>query len=73
MGESADVPVLQRLTRAIGHRTFGGRLEMKHLRFAERAAVRTIHTPEGDNRDWDAIDRFAADIAEELLSAHLAA
>jgi menaquinone-dependent protoporphyrinogen oxidase len=27
-GEPADVPVLMRLTRAIAHRTFGGRLEM---------------------------------------------
>jgi menaquinone-dependent protoporphyrinogen oxidase len=72
-GESADIPVLLRLTRATQHRTFGGRLEMKHLRFAERAVVRTIHAPDGDGRDWDAIDRFAGEIAEELLGAHMAA
>ncbi len=72
-GEPADVPVVERLTRAVGHRTFGGRLEMKHLRFNERAAVRTIHAPEGDGRDWADVDRFAGEIAEELLQEHIAA
>jgi menaquinone-dependent protoporphyrinogen oxidase len=71
-GEAADIPVLSRLTRANGHRTFPGRLEMKHLHFAERAIARTIHAPEGDSRDWDAIDRFAADVAEALLQLHVA-
>jgi menaquinone-dependent protoporphyrinogen oxidase len=72
-GESADVPVLMRLTRAVDHRTFGGRLEMRHLRFAERAVARAIHAPEEDDRDWDAIDAFAGDIADEVLGAHMAA
>lgn len=62
----ADVPVLLRLTRARGHRRFGGRLEMRVLRFDERALVRTIHAPEEDRRDWAAIDRFAGEIAEDL-------
>jgi menaquinone-dependent protoporphyrinogen oxidase len=66
-GEPADVPVLMHLTHAIAHRAFGGRLEMKHLRFEERAIARMIHAPEGDSRDWDAIDRFAGEVAEELL------
>ena len=72
-GQAADIPVLRRLTRATGHQTFGGRLEMKHLHFTERAIARTIHAPEEDSRDWDAVDRFAGEIAEELLGAHLAA
>jgi len=72
-GTPADVPVLMRLTHAIGYRSFAGRLEMRRLHFAERAAVRTIHAPEGDRRDWDAIDRFAGEIADELLRAHVAA
>lgn len=69
-GQAADVPVLRRLTSAVDHRTFGGRLEMKTLHFAERAIVRTVHVPEGDSRDWDAIDRFAGRIAEQLLGAY---
>ncbi|HSC01665.1 MAG TPA: flavodoxin domain-containing protein [Solirubrobacteraceae bacterium] len=66
-GVAADVPVLVRLTGAVGHRTFGGRLEMKSLHFAERAVVRTTHVPEGDSRDWDAVERFGGEIAEQLL------
>ena len=69
-GEAADIPVLRRLTRAKDHRTFGGRLEMRHLNFAERATARTMHVPDGDSRDWDAIDRFAGEIAEEFLAAY---
>jgi len=72
-GKPADVPVLMRLTQAIDHRTFAGRLNMRHLHFAERAAVRTIHAPEGDSRDWGAIDRFAGEIADELAGADAAA
>jgi menaquinone-dependent protoporphyrinogen oxidase len=71
--EPADVPVLLRLTRARGHRRFGGRLEMRFLRFDERAHVRTTHAPEEDRRDWDAIDRFAGEVAESLLRSQIAA
>jgi menaquinone-dependent protoporphyrinogen oxidase len=71
--EPADVPVVLRLTRARGHRGFGGRLDMRHLRFDERALVRTIHAPEEDRRDWEAIDHFAGEIAESLLRSRLAA
>lgn len=66
-GTPSDVPVLMRLTQALDHRNFRGRLEMSRLHFAERAMARTIHAPEGDSRDWDAIDRFAAEISDELL------
>jgi len=72
-GTPADVPVLMRLTHAIDHRTFPGRLEMRHLHFAERAAVRRIHAPEGDCRDWAAIDNFAGEIADELPGKPVAA
>jgi menaquinone-dependent protoporphyrinogen oxidase len=65
--EPADVPVLLRLTRARGHRRFGGRLIVSHLRFEERALARTIHVPAEDRRDWAAIDRFAGEIADDLL------
>ena len=71
-GTPADVPVVMRLTGAIGYRTFPGRLDMRRLDFPERAVVRTIHAPEGDSRDWDAVDRFAGEIADELLRAHVA-
>ncbi|MBV9001847.1 MAG: flavodoxin, partial [Solirubrobacterales bacterium] len=34
-GTPADVPVLMRLTGAIGHHTFPGRLDMSRLQYAE--------------------------------------
>jgi menaquinone-dependent protoporphyrinogen oxidase len=71
-GTPADVPVLMRLTRALRHRTFGGRIEMRSLHFAERAAARVIHAPEGDSRDWDAVDGFAGEIADEIFVARVA-
>ena len=72
-GTPADVPVLMRLTRALGHRTFAGRLDLRRLQYAERAVVRTMHAPSGDSRDWAAIDRFAREIADELSGAPIAA
>jgi len=72
-GTPADVPVLMRLTHALGHRTFAGRLDMTRLHFAERGLARASHVPEGDSRDWDAIDRFAGEIADELMGADAAA
>lgn len=72
-GEAADVPVLLRLTRARGHRTFAGRLDVERLHFTERAVARTIHAPDGDRRDWDAIDLFAGEIADALLRARAVA
>lgn len=72
-GEAADVPVLRQLTRARGHRTFPGRLDMKGLHFTERAMARTIHAPDGDSRDWEAVEGFAGEIADALLHPRLVA
>ena len=72
-GESADVPLLVDRVRAREHRVFAGRLERASLGFAERAAVKAVHAPEGDCRDWDAIDAFAGEIASELAAQKAAA
>ena len=65
-GESADAEQLIDLVRARGHRVFAGRLERASVGFAERAAAKAVHAPEGDCRDWDAIDGFAGEIASQL-------
>jgi menaquinone-dependent protoporphyrinogen oxidase len=65
-GESSDGKQLIELVRARAHRVFAGRLERASLGFAERAAAKAVHAPEGDCRDWDAIDAFAGEIAAEL-------
>jgi menaquinone-dependent protoporphyrinogen oxidase len=65
-GESADTEQMVDLVGARAHRVFAGRLERVSLGFAERAAAKAVHAPEGDCRDWDAIDAFAGEIASEL-------
>ena len=72
-GESADTERLGELVGARGHELFAGRLERSSLGFAERATAKAVHAPEGDCRDWDAIDAFAGEIASRLLAAGEAA
>jgi menaquinone-dependent protoporphyrinogen oxidase len=69
--EPADIAKLVKLTGAWEHRMFSGRLDRQRLGFAERAAVKAVHAPEGDCRDWSAIDGFAGEIAAQLAAAHL--
>jgi menaquinone-dependent protoporphyrinogen oxidase len=70
-GEPADVTELVKLTGTLGHRVFAGRFERERLGFAERAVGKAVHAPEGDCRDWSAIDSFAGEIAAQLAAAHL--
>jgi menaquinone-dependent protoporphyrinogen oxidase len=70
-GDPADVTELVKLTGALEHRVFAGRLERERLGFAERAVAKAVHAPEGDCRDWSAIDGFAGEIAAQLAAAHL--
>ena len=53
-------------TRAREHKLFAGKLDKRKLGLLERAAVRGAHASEGDHRDWQAIDDWAALIAHEL-------
>ena len=55
-------------TNACGHRLFAGRLERHQLGFAEKAMVAALRVPDGDFRDWDAIDSWSRQIGEELAS-----
>ena len=50
-----------------GHEVFAGRLVRKELGFGERLVVGAVRAPEGDYRDWGAIDAWAAQIAEALV------
>lgn len=49
-----------------GHRVFGGRLERSRLGMFERAVAHVVRAPDGDFRDWEAIEDWAAGIADEL-------
>lgn len=52
------------------HRFFRGKLDKQGLSVAERAIVRIAKAPSEDQRDWEAIRLWAADIAAELIDSH---
>ena len=56
-------------TNAREHKLFAGKLDLSKLGLLERAAVRGAHAREGDYRDWDEVERWASEIAAELVSA----
>jgi menaquinone-dependent protoporphyrinogen oxidase len=53
-------------THAQEHKLFAGKLDRSTLGLAELMPVRMAHGREGDWRDWQAIDEWAAGIAHEL-------
>lgn len=65
-GDPVDVDALVEATGAVEHRVFAGRLDRKRLSLPEKALVVAVRAPEGDFRDWEAIDAFAAGIAEHV-------
>jgi menaquinone-dependent protoporphyrinogen oxidase len=52
-----------------GHQLFFGALDPSQLSFPERMVVKAVRAPEGDFRDWKAIEEWAAGIARELAPA----
>jgi menaquinone-dependent protoporphyrinogen oxidase len=52
-----------------GHALFFGALDHHQLSFAERMVVKAVRAPEGDFRDWKAVEEWAATIARELAPA----
>jgi len=48
------------------HRMFGGQLDRHKLSFPERMIIKGVKAPEGDFRDWGAIDAWADSIARAL-------
>lgn len=68
-GDPAQLDDLIVETGAREHRIFVGKLDKVQLGFGERLAVRLIHAPVGDFRDWDAIRTWAREIGEALLAS----
>ena len=66
-GDPVEVAGLVEKTRAAGHRVFAGRLDRNLLGFGEKAVVVAVRAPEGDFRDWEAIDAFAGEIAAAII------
>lgn len=58
-----EMTEFQQAIRPREQRIFFGALDHSHLSFAERVMVKAVRAPEGDFRDWEAIDAWAARIA----------
>lgn len=54
------------------HRVFAGSLDKADLTLAERAAVRIVHAPYGDSREWNEIRSWAKTILAELTVSAIA-
>jgi menaquinone-dependent protoporphyrinogen oxidase len=65
-GDPVDAAALVEAVGAEDHRVFAGRLDRELLSFGEKAVVIAVRAPEGDFRDWEAIDAFAGEIAGHL-------
>ena len=61
-----EIGELQAAIGTRGHRLFFGALDPHVLSFPERMVVKAVRAPEGDFRDWEAIDAWAEGIAREL-------
>jgi menaquinone-dependent protoporphyrinogen oxidase len=48
------------------HRVFFGALDHNRLSFTERMMAKAVRAPEGDYRNWEAIDAWAESIARDL-------
>jgi menaquinone-dependent protoporphyrinogen oxidase len=71
-GEASEVEEIATLLRARGHTVFAGKLDKHNLGLAERLAVNLVRAPEGDFRDWSAIESWTRGIAHELTTeAHV--
>ena len=67
--DAANGDKLGETVHARDHKVFAGKLQRSELSFAERAVVRVAHAGEGDHRDWQAVDEWAAAIADDLQEA----
>ncbi|MEP7047377.1 MAG: flavodoxin domain-containing protein [Ilumatobacteraceae bacterium] len=65
----ADVRAFADDVHARDHRVFAGSLDKADLSLVERAAVRVVHAPYGDARQWGEIRSWAQTIAAELTAA----
>lgn len=63
---AVDVGELISAARAREHRLFAGKLDRAGLGFAERAMATALRVPDGDFRDWTAIEEWAETIADAL-------
>ena len=64
--DTAKGDALAETVHAREHKVFAGKLDERELNLCERIAVRCAHAHEGDYRDWQAIDEWAAAVGREV-------
>lgn len=67
--EAQEAAELVAATGARSHSVFGGKIDRDRLSFGERAILRVVRAPEGDFRDWVAVDAWASDVGRQLTGA----
>jgi menaquinone-dependent protoporphyrinogen oxidase len=72
VGEAEDVQDLAAKLHARGHTVFAGKLDKKGLGLAEKLAVKIVGASPGDYRDWESIEKWARDVANELSPVRVA-
>jgi menaquinone-dependent protoporphyrinogen oxidase len=65
--DPVDVAEITRDLQVKDHRLFAGNLDRSKLNFGERAIVSALRAPEGDFRERDQIESWAAAITDQLL------
>lgn len=61
-----EIAEFQQAIRPRGEHIFFGALDHSKLSFPERMIVKAVRAPEGDFRDWEAIEGWTASIAQDL-------
>jgi menaquinone-dependent protoporphyrinogen oxidase len=61
-----EMAELRKIIAPRDQRIFFGALDSSRLSFTERMMVRAVHAPEGDFRNWQAIEAWAESIARTL-------
>lgn len=61
--DPAEVADVIEAIGARGHQRFAGKLDRTELGWVERGVVRALKAPEGDFRDWPAIEAWTDEIA----------
>lgn len=66
-GPPEDAVVAAELVGALGNRVLPGRLSRELLHWYERVVVAVVHAPLGDARDWEAVRRWADEVAGAVV------
>jgi menaquinone-dependent protoporphyrinogen oxidase len=61
-----EIAEFRETIRPHNEQIFFGALDHSRLSFAERMMVKAVRAPEGDYRDWQVIEAWAASIAKDL-------